>query len=121
LKQIKNEKVSNLEETFKPITEPLHELLTENKKLNKKEYINDTHDIKTKFKKVKIRVPKSKKEKRVHERVIESDSESDAYVDAFSQQSLIDESDVLQQSLIDESDVSQHSHTDDLNESKKPD
>jgi len=41
-----------LEETFKPITEPLHELLTENKKLNKKEYINDTHDI-------KIRVPKS--------------------------------------------------------------
>jgi len=36
LKQIKNDNVSNLEETFKPITEPLHEILTENKKLNKK-------------------------------------------------------------------------------------
>jgi len=81
LKQIKNKNVSNLEETFKPITEPLHELLTENKKLNKKEYINDTHE--TKFKKEKIRVPKSKKEKREHE--------SDAYVDAFSRQSLIDD------------------------------
>jgi len=92
-----------LEETFKPFTEPLHELLTENKKLNKKEYINDTRDIKTKFKKEKIRVPKSKKG--AHESVIESDSESDAYVDAFSRQSLIDESDVSQQSLIDESDV----------------
>jgi len=36
LKQIKNENVSNLEETCKPIAERLHELLTENKKLNKK-------------------------------------------------------------------------------------
>jgi len=81
---------------------------TEKKKLNKNECINDTHDIKTKFKKEKIKVPKSKK--KVHERVIESDSESDAYVDAFSENSHIDESDVSQQSLIDESDVSQQSH-----------
>jgi len=32
MKQIKNENVSNLDETLKPITEPLHKLLTENKK-----------------------------------------------------------------------------------------
>jgi len=52
LKQVKNHTNLQLEETFKPITEPLHELLKENKK-QKISNVKDSIKVKREMKKIK--------------------------------------------------------------------
>jgi len=52
LKQVKNHTNLQLEETFKPITEPLHELVKENKK-QKISNVKDSIKVKRKMKQIK--------------------------------------------------------------------
>jgi len=52
LKQVKNHTNLQLEETFKPITEPLHELVKENKK-QKISNVKDNIKVKREMKQVK--------------------------------------------------------------------
>lgn len=49
IKQMKNENALNLEETFKPITAPLNEILADSKKLNKKSHDKNVNEKKKRY------------------------------------------------------------------------
>lgn len=82
IKQMKNENALNLEETFKPITAPLNEILADSKKLNKKSHNKNVNEKKkTLLKKVERNAARKY--------VSNSGSESDE--EFFSQDSKTDE------------------------------